>query len=437
MEIGKHLSKGIWGLADKALPVVYGLGYVLLVIRVLPEEEFGNFVLAQEIFLIISALATAFALQPLLKFGAENSPEHRDIVSSTFLLNAGFTIASGLVLLAGGSFFAGILRSPALAGLMFYVPVMLAASLIRNFTLTLLQSQFRIQEVFWTDAVHFLGAPFLTWIMTRMNRFDSADDLLRINIYSLAASSVLGLILSWRLINLKLSINGNVLRRVWDFGKFSLGGIVSFLVYSKSDTFILSSVGGPVQVAVYNSAKVFVRVYEMVGQVLQMFLLPAASRLSSSGQTDSLRSLSHKSILFSTLGMFPVFLMFFFVPDVWVGILYGGRYPESITLLRIFAFLSFVVPLLSVESNILLGLGQARLSFIVGLEMLAVSVAAYLLFIPFLGAAGAAAGYVVSTAVTAWILVRKTDPFVPITFRGVLERRRDIIPFLRSRLGGK
>ena len=62
MEFGKHIGKSLWGVADKALPVVYGFGYVILVIRVLPEEEFGNFVLLQEIFLILSGLATAVAL---------------------------------------------------------------------------------------------------------------------------------------------------------------------------------------------------------------------------------------------------------------------------------------------------------------------------------------------------------------------------------------
>jgi O-antigen/teichoic acid export membrane protein len=194
-------------------------------------------------------------------------------------------------------------------------------------------------------------------------------------------------------------------------------------------------VGGPVPVAVYNSAKVFVRVFEMVGQVLQMFLLPAASRLSSLGQSDSLNSLTHKAILFSTVGMVPAFLMFFFLPGVWVTILYGGRYPESIVLLQIFAFLSFVIPVMSVESNILLGLGQARLSFIIGLQMLGLSVAAYLLLIPFLGAEGAALGYVLATVLTAWILVKKTNQFVPVTLAGILDRRRDIMPFVRSRLG--
>ena len=71
MELGRYLGKGIWGLADKVLPVFYGVAFVVLVIRVLPEREFGNFILIQEIFLIISGLAQGFALQPLLKFAAE------------------------------------------------------------------------------------------------------------------------------------------------------------------------------------------------------------------------------------------------------------------------------------------------------------------------------------------------------------------------------
>ena len=61
MEFGKHIGKGLWGIADKALPVVYGISYIVLVIRVLPEEEFGNFVLIQEVFLIITGFAMAFS----------------------------------------------------------------------------------------------------------------------------------------------------------------------------------------------------------------------------------------------------------------------------------------------------------------------------------------------------------------------------------------
>ncbi|HMK39496.1 MAG TPA: hypothetical protein VK569_09150, partial [Bacteroidota bacterium] len=159
MEFGKYLVKGIWGLADKALPVVYGTGYVWLVIRVLPEEEFGNFVLVQEVFLVISGLATAFALQPLLKFSSEKDASLDGVISVSLIFHALFITAASLLVAACSTAAGAVFNSRALGTLMLYVPAMLAASFFRNFTLTLLQAQFRVQEVFWMDAVHFIGAP--------------------------------------------------------------------------------------------------------------------------------------------------------------------------------------------------------------------------------------------------------------------------------------
>jgi O-antigen/teichoic acid export membrane protein len=222
MEIGKHLGKGLWGLADKALPVVYGVGYVWLVIRVLPEEEYGNFVLVQEIFLVLSGLALAFALQPLLKFAAEHTTRDRDVIGAAMLMNAAFVLIAAAVFLAGGETISSILRSPSLAPLMIYVPVMLLASFLRNFTLTLLQAKFQLTRVFWIDAVHFLGAPFLTWVVSRMHLFSTAQDLLLINTVSLSASSVVGVVLARKVMGMNLRPNPAVLREFWDYGKYSL-----------------------------------------------------------------------------------------------------------------------------------------------------------------------------------------------------------------------
>ncbi|MBU1298071.1 MAG: hypothetical protein KKG06_02475, partial [Bacteroidetes bacterium] len=71
MEFGKHIGKGLWGFADKMLAVIYGLGFIFLVIRVLPEHEYGSFVIIQAIFILITAVGTSFALQPLIKFASE------------------------------------------------------------------------------------------------------------------------------------------------------------------------------------------------------------------------------------------------------------------------------------------------------------------------------------------------------------------------------
>jgi O-antigen/teichoic acid export membrane protein len=434
MELSKHLGKGIWGLADKALPVVYGVGFVVLVIRVLPEEEFGNFILVQEIFLIITGLAAGFALQPLLKFAAESKVENHGIVNAGLYWNGAFTILSALLLVLIREPLSGILKSPNLAPLMLYLPAMLVASFVRNFTLVLLQTQFRIKEIFWTDAAHFLGAPLIVWIVSKMHLFDTALDLIIINIASLFISSVLGIWLSRSMINLKVKPTAPELRKLWDYGVYTLGGNVSFLFYTKSDSFILSAFSGPVQVAVYNSVKVFIRVYDMVTQIVQMFVLPAVSRLSAKGETNSLKSLIEKAITFSIVGMIPIFLLFLLFSPLLIHLVYAGRYVEAIPMLQLFAVLSFAVPLIAIGSNTLLGLGHARLNFVVSVEMLFVSTIAFLVFIPLYGAMGATLGYVVASVILAALNMYYLNRFIPFTMRELWKRTHDITAFAKRSL---
>ncbi len=434
MEFGKHLGKGLWGIADKALPVVYGISYVLLVIRVLAEEEFGNFVLIQEIFLILSNLAAAFALHPLLKFAAETKKDHRDVIGASLILNIGFVLACSVLVVAVRAPFAALLKAPALEGLMPYVAGMLAANLIRNFTLILLQTRFHVQQVFWIDAAHFLGAPILILVYSWMHIFNSAFDLIIINIMSLSFSSVIGLWLAWPMLKFTLKPRREEMQRTWDYGKYSFFTIVSYMFYIKSDSFIHSAFGGPVQVAVYNSVKVFIRIYDMVAQVVQMFVFPAVSRLSSQGEYVTLKNLLEKAIAFTTIALIPVFIIFLFLSPPIVGFIYHERYTEAIPLLQIFAVLCLVAPVTAVASNTLLGLGHARLSFVLGAKTLVGSLIVYMVLIPWLGPLGATIGYVVSSCIQAWLFTMASNRYVPVSFRGILCRTDDIVVFVRSRM---
>ncbi|MGA9116844.1 MAG: oligosaccharide flippase family protein [Bacteroidota bacterium] len=432
MEFGKHLEKGIWGIADKALPVIYGLAYVVLVIRVLPEVEFGNFVLIQEIFLIVTNLAAAFALHPLLKFGSEQGADERGINTGALVLNAAFLLPCSLLAVLLKREAALVLNAPLLEGLMDYLPAMFAANFVRNFCLVLLQARFRMQEVFWADAAHFLGAPVLIYVYSKLGLFNSALDLIHINLYSLSFSSLTGAWLSRRFLRFRMRPSRGEFRRMWDYGKFSAGTIVNYMLSTRADTFILSAFWGPVQVAVYNSVKVFVRIYDMVAQVGQMFIFPAVSRLSSQGDAASLKKLLEKGVAFMTMGLLPVFILYLFLSPLMIRIVYGDRYGEGVLMLQIFSAVCFLAPLIAVTSNNLLGLGQARLSFFLSLKTLAGSAAAFFVLIPWLGATGAAAGFVFSAALQAWLFTAASNRFTPLAWRAVQARTGDVWAFLRS-----
>jgi O-antigen/teichoic acid export membrane protein len=434
MELGKHLGKGLWGIADKALPVVYGLAFVLLVIRVLPERDFGNFVLVQEVFLVISALIAAFALQPMTKFLAEEGSTEPEVVGAGLWLSAGITAVASITVLLIADPLSVLLNAQGLAPLMRTVPLMLIASFPRNFTLAILQARFRIKELFWVDAAHFLGAPLLVWVFSRMGRFETALDLILVTIVSLSLSSAIGLWYTGSGLSSAFRARGDQLRRMWHYGSYVFGGTVSYLIYSRADTFILSAVTGPLQVAVYSSAKIFTRVFDMVTQIVQMFVLPAASRLASQGDRHSLKAVVEKVILFLTVALLPVLAIFLLLPEVLLQVLYGGRYLEAAPLLRVFALLTGAVPLLAVAMNLLLGLGKARESFFLGIQMLVMSTLCYFVFIPWMAAFGAAVAVVVSTYLLALFSARQIYLHTGTSVGEVLARSADIVAFLRSRL---
>jgi len=79
-------------------------------------------------------------------------------------------------------------------------------------------------------------------------------------------------------------------------------------------------------------------------------------------------------------------------------------------------------------------LGEARVSFVLGAQMLGISLLLYLVLIPWLGQTGAALGYVLASYITAWLTVVKMNRFVPVTVVEVLRRHKDMISFLKSRL---
>jgi O-antigen/teichoic acid export membrane protein len=81
-----------------------------------------------------------------------------------------------------------------------------------------------------------------------------------------------------------------------------------------------------------------------------------------------------------------------------------------------------------------MGLGEARLSFILGMEVLIASLAAFLVCIPPWGAMGAGAGYLAASVITSVLTVRFLVRHVPLTAVAVIGRTRDIRTFIRNRL---
>jgi len=436
MEFGKHIGKGFWGFADKSLVVVYGLGFIFLVLRVLPEEEYGAFVMIQAIFNLIVAFAGSFALQPLVKFGSE-SDDLGSILAPGLFLYAAFLLLSSFIVSLGAPWIAGFVApsySQHLAELLMYLPALLIAAFVRNVAIALLQTRFRIREIFAVDAIFFLGSLLLLFVAHESSMLTTAYDLIVITFFALIASSVSAIVIAFDLLKHYRRITRDDMSRIWGFGKYSLVSSASVAVQAQLDVFFLSAFGGSVQVAVFSAAKIFVRIFDVMNQVIQLFVVPASSRFFSKGDHSSLQSMMEKSICFSTLFLLPVFLIFAFGAEFILELFYADRYADANIPLRIFAFLAAVVPASSVLSSILVGLGRVKTGMILTWIFLACSFILQWLLVPRFGPTGAALANVGAMTVLTVGASIAVNRILPVRVMSILARTRDLTTFIRKRM---
>jgi O-antigen/teichoic acid export membrane protein len=324
LEFGKHITKGIWAFADKALPAVYGVAYIFLVIRVLPEKEYGAFVIVQTLFAFISALGFALAFQPFTKFAAETE-KYGPYAVASIILSGGFYLLVSVALLLFQSVLVPIFDPTGTANissLLMYVPLLLVASLYRSYAISLLQTTYQVQKIFWIDASYFFDTIVLIVLARQFNNLNTAEELVQMNLLGISLSTLLSVALTFNSLKRNLRFDKEAFWKMVNFGKYSFGGNAVYTVFSQLDVFFVSSSAGVVGVAIYNVAKIFNRLTDMLAQVLQMFLVPFSSKTYAKGELDNLQVTAEKAICFSTLLFLPVFVVLFFFPEWVLQLLY-------------------------------------------------------------------------------------------------------------------
>ena len=350
MEFGKHIGKGLWGLAGRALPSVYGVGIIVFVIRTFPPVEFGVYTLLQSVLLLAIGTAQTFALQPLVKFGAGGE----DIsvpATASMILYAAFIVPVALLLLLLGDAFGGLFRSGTAGELLWYVSAMLIASIPRNLASFVLQSKLDLKTLFFLDAVYSLGSlALIAWLVTD-GSIATAEGVMQVNLLMITLSSLVGALLLWKSYGLRVAWSPAMLARTWEYGRFSLGASVSYTLYSQSDNLIISAMLGPVSLAVYNAAKVFARVYDLILQTITTLLVPAVSRASGRNDLAGLKTLAEKSLLFFTLAAAGSGILFVLFGEALISVVYHGKYPGAVPVLYSLAAAGVFIPGIAVAAS--------------------------------------------------------------------------------------
>ena len=316
---------------------------------------------------------------------------------------------------------------------MYYIALMLAASFPRNVASFLLQSKLALKTLFFLDAIYSLGSLALIVVLVPNGTVTSAGGVLLINLATLSLSSLYGLVIVFGRYAVRPALSAETVRRVWMYGKYSLGASVSYTLYIQADNLIISAVMGPVSLAVYSAAKVFTKGYELLLQLMTTLIVPVVARMDAANKEPEKLILAEKSFFVFTTFMAGVSAALLLAGPPLMALIYGDKYPGSAGVLYILALSGIFIPAISIGSSFCFALGRMKEVFLVNLSMASLGIILLVSGSVYYGMTGTAWAVVITYAAmaVAWTSMLRRRANVPVDAGGVLARHRDATNFVR------
>ena len=397
MKFSQHIGKGAWAFASRGLPLVYAVAW-LFVARKLPVAEFGTLAVFQSLFAMLFTFSDGFALQAIVKFGVEPNVNLEELVTVTVSLFIAFISLALTVLLIFRAVVGTVLNNAALPDLLPWLAVFAILTMPRVVFSKVLQGNFRMKEIFFVDFSNFGVASIILGILLFLNRIHSALDVIQITVATGFLSSLVATVLVRKFLRFRLQFSRTMLSRISSFVRYQAAmGVVS-TAQQNFDTLIVSGFTGAAGAAVYSSAKLIFRGFDVVRDTMGLFVFPAASKYHSRNDLGTLRTILEKSVSFLYLALIPIGIILAIGAPLLFHVLFGTKYDASIPIFRVLLIATLVFPMQMVFGSALSGMGKIKELFRMFLISFVTSSTIATVLLATIGITGAAIGFL--TAIT-------------------------------------
>ncbi len=423
----------IWAAADKGLAMLYGVASILITMRMLDKDEWGAWTIFSVVFMVISMLGDFFLLQPMVKIASETHSDPRPVITSALIFYTAVTLALGFLVVVFADVLATITKTPTVVDSFRLMGWLALTNILRTHAIRVLQIHYRIIAIFLVDLIYFAGLVGLMLHGALSGTLRTSTDMIHYNIIAFIASSVLGAIFAFRLLIPMFKGIGSSTRRLLRLGMHQGGTGILTMLQQQSDVLIVSGIRGGWAAGVYGAARTFYRFFDSVRDAAQLLLVPATSRAYAQNRIEAVEEISELATAAIMALMFPLTLGMIVMAPLFIPLVLP-KFPEAVDEFQWLMANGFAIPFVIVPSVVLLGIGHTRDLFRGTLIGTAVLILGGSILTWFFGAAGMAAGVSLGTTVTAILLTRRMNRYIPFTFGSVLRRSRSFGPIVRQRI---
>jgi len=375
--VDKHLDKGLWAAGSQILQLAYGIAAIFLIVKALPREEFGSYILSQGIVRIIVMVGGALVYRHMVR---ELSVEGWDpiIPINAFALSFLFNLIAVAPFIVFGKQISELLNTPLLATLLpIAIPIQLTGQFFKNFAHRLIISSRNPKRLFILNSFYFI---ILSIGLVYLNLREEGINAVQIIYLSAIAgffSAAVGWILSWEILRRsKAVLSFSRQKKTLSYGKYVVGSASANTVANNIDSYIIAYILGPIQVAMYNSAKVIFKFYQIISQMMDITVFPYGSKLAQEGRMEDLKALYEKMLCFIYLILFPLNVAAILLAKPLFEFVYSGRYEGAYLIMQLLIVGATISPTVSLNAFLFFSLEKPRTVFfgrIINLILVAVT----------------------------------------------------------------
>lgn len=433
MKLSDYKKEGFLLAIDRTVSLLYGFFFIFFVIRILPKEQYGVFTIVQSLFYFLMMVNNSLILRAVIKFNAEEKKSPKFLPNSFYLSCCIFLLVTLLIIMFRQPI-SLLFKSQAINFLILIpFPILVISTVIKNFFLSVFISNRDYFKMLVNNAVYYIISMIgISYILIYSNLL-YAYQVFLVNSLGGGLASIISIFLGWKIIkSLDFSFSFKQISRLLSYGKFSLGAGIGNKLFEQADIYLLGAILGPVELAVYHSAKFFNRFYLTFSQLINTFVLPLASEFSSKGKKEDLKQLFEKISCFYSAGLGVLNFIFIIFASIIFSIIYSGKYDDAVNVFIILIIGQFIRPLSTVSSTILYGINRPHVIF-KGIWISSVlNILLNLFLIKFIGIEGAAVATVISFLIFTGYIYLDLKRMLETSLISIFIRYKDAYKFIRQ-----
>lgn len=334
-------------LANNGLVAVLAFFSFMVLVRSLPTDDFGKWVLFLTTANFLDMLRFGITRTAMVRFlSGANKEEGKKLIGSNYLINFVSSIILITITIIVSYYFKETVADSGFSLFFECFPLFAIVNLPFNNALSVLQARLRFDLILLIRIIN-VGI-FMVFLL--VNYFYLKLGLLEITwVYIVTAliTSLITMIFNWDGIRYFFNARNSTNKIILNFGKYTTGTLIGSNLLKSADTFIigLSPFLGTTAVALYSIPLKLTEIIEIPVRSYAMTAFPGMSKASIEGKKEEVKRLYYQNAGGLLYMLIPVMIFCFIFAEEFVTILGGSEYTQTAGIFRIFCFYGLLLPI--------------------------------------------------------------------------------------------